>query len=118
VPTIPVVEDFKLGHPKAAAFISTSEDFQIHRKFIYLHNRLLLAKQVEIVQLEKRLNELDSSEDEDNKRFLKYYGRELDQHNHTVEEERKVSERVELFTKLEKLLTSYGKKITSVGIKR
>jgi hypothetical protein len=106
-PTIPVVDDFPLGYPRAAGFIASDDDFQVYRRYTYLHSRLLLHKQLEIEILEQKLKDLDSSEDGINQRHLRSYGREYRTHNHESLEHQKTSKRIELMAKLEPLLLSY-----------
>lgn len=47
------------GYPKVAAFANTDPSFLIYRKFGWLHNRILLYFQDELVALEYKLNKLD-----------------------------------------------------------
>lgn len=58
----PVVEDYRPGYPRLAAFLNADNDFAIFRCFGRLHARILLHKQAEITRLEERLDELDRSE--------------------------------------------------------
>ena len=53
------VDHFIVGYPKIAALAATDPSFLIYRKFGWLHNRLLLYLQDELVALEYKLNKLD-----------------------------------------------------------
>ncbi|KAI4219945.1 MAG: hypothetical protein LQ349_008215 [Xanthoria aureola] len=53
------LDHFIVGYPKIAALAATDPSFLIYRKFGWLHNRLLLYLQDEIVALEYKLNKLD-----------------------------------------------------------
>ena len=47
------------GYGKIAAIEACDPNFLIYRKFAWLHNRVLLHSQDELVQLEKQLEQLD-----------------------------------------------------------
>ncbi|KAL9042849.1 MAG: hypothetical protein Q9180_000303 [Flavoplaca navasiana] len=53
------LDHYIVGYPKVAAFINADPSFLIYRKFGWLHNRILLYLQDEIVALEYKLNKLD-----------------------------------------------------------
>ncbi|KAL8675176.1 MAG: hypothetical protein Q9168_000429 [Polycauliona sp. 1 TL-2023] len=53
------LDNYIVGYPKLAAFANADPSFLIYRKFGWLHNRLLLYLQDEIVALEYKLNKLD-----------------------------------------------------------
>ncbi|CAO1605503.1 hypothetical protein XANCAGTX0491_009020 [Xanthoria calcicola] len=53
------LDHYIVGYPKIAALAATDPSFLIYRKFAWLHNRLLLYLQDEIVALEYKLNKLD-----------------------------------------------------------
>ncbi|KAL9001004.1 MAG: hypothetical protein Q9169_000488 [Polycauliona sp. 2 TL-2023] len=53
------LDNYIVGYPKIAAFANADPSFLIYRKFGWLHNRLLLYLQDEIVALEYKLNKLD-----------------------------------------------------------
>ena len=48
-----------MGYPKVAAFENSDPSFLIYRKFGWLHTRLLLYRQAELVDLENKLGKLD-----------------------------------------------------------
>lgn len=51
------------GFPRLAAFVSSDEDYEIYRGFRTLHNRVIHHREVELTELEKRLTELDKSDE-------------------------------------------------------
>lgn len=53
------------GYPRLAAFMSSESNFSLYRGFDYLHARVLLSLQDEIVELEQELDELDAADDND-----------------------------------------------------
>ncbi|KAL8729637.1 MAG: hypothetical protein Q9166_004586 [cf. Caloplaca sp. 2 TL-2023] len=53
------VDHYIVGYPKVAAFANADPSFLIYRKFGWLHNRLLLYLQDELVALEYKLDRLD-----------------------------------------------------------
>lgn len=54
-----VVDGYPQGYGKVAAFEACDPNLLIYRKFAWLHNRLLLHYQDELVQLEKELEQID-----------------------------------------------------------
>ena len=48
------------GYPRLAAFLSSEQNFSIYRGFGYLHSRVLLGLQDQIVFLERELDQKDS----------------------------------------------------------
>ena len=57
-----VVSDYNPGYGKAAAFEDSDPCLLIYRKFGWLHNRILLHLQDELVELEEQLQGLDEWE--------------------------------------------------------
>jgi hypothetical protein len=57
-----LVKTIPIGYPNLAAFYDSDEDFMVYRQFGYLQNRILLDKQNEMANLEKRLDDLDQAE--------------------------------------------------------
>ncbi|KAI4104672.1 MAG: hypothetical protein LQ339_003750 [Xanthoria mediterranea] len=53
------LDHYIVGYPKIAALANADPSFLIYRKFGWLHNRLLLYLQDELVALEYKLNKLD-----------------------------------------------------------
>ncbi|KAH7409597.1 hypothetical protein BKA64DRAFT_705362 [Cadophora sp. MPI-SDFR-AT-0126] len=51
------------GFPRLAAFVSSDDDYEICRGFKTLHNRLICHREVELTELERRLAELDKSDE-------------------------------------------------------
>ncbi|KAH8896959.1 hypothetical protein GQ53DRAFT_890544, partial [Thozetella sp. PMI_491] len=56
------VEEYRPGYPRFCAFIASSGDFFICRRFLRLRSRLLLSKQEKVCQLEEQLDDLDERE--------------------------------------------------------
>ena len=53
------VHEYPDGYPKIAAFESCDPNFLIYKKFAYLHNRVLLYIQDELLQAGEELEDLD-----------------------------------------------------------
>ncbi|KAH7308753.1 hypothetical protein BKA65DRAFT_172882 [Rhexocercosporidium sp. MPI-PUGE-AT-0058] len=51
-----------MGFPRLAKYMSTNEEYQVFRGFASSHIRLLLRYEVEITELEKRLEQLDEED--------------------------------------------------------
>ncbi|OCK73232.1 hypothetical protein K432DRAFT_449138 [Lepidopterella palustris CBS 459.81] len=66
------LEEFPAGYPRVAAFQSSEPSFSLYRCFAYLHSRVLLELQDELVVLESNLADLDEDHAEiDDGRRLK-----------------------------------------------
>jgi hypothetical protein len=63
------VEDFPPGYPRVAAFIDSDIDTVLFRRFGTLHARALLYKEVELTDLESRLDQLDREDRKNNNRW-------------------------------------------------
>ena len=57
-----IVDDYRRGYPKFAAYINSDPDFRIYRRFGTLRNRVILYKQLELAELEQQLNALDEKD--------------------------------------------------------
>ena len=57
-----LVEAFRQGYPRLAAFINCDKDFVTFRKFGRLQARVLLSKQDELIALEEKLQGVDDKE--------------------------------------------------------
>lgn len=53
------MENCPEGYPRLAAFLSSEQNFSIYRGFTYLHARVLLGLQDQIVALERELDKKD-----------------------------------------------------------
>lgn len=53
------VEDYPLGYPRVSAFLDSSPDLAVYRRFGILHSRVLLHKQDQLRNLEAELDWLD-----------------------------------------------------------
>ncbi|CAO1598600.1 hypothetical protein XANCAGTX0491_002361 [Xanthoria calcicola] len=61
---IACIDDHPKGYPKLAAFMNSSDNFLMCRRFDFLHTRVLLHRQDELAEMEKALMAMDD-EDED-----------------------------------------------------
>ncbi|KAI4259768.1 MAG: hypothetical protein LQ352_000574 [Teloschistes flavicans] len=61
---IECIDDHPRGYPKLAAFMNSSDNFLMCRRFSFLQTRVLLFRQDELAEMEKRLLAMDD-EDED-----------------------------------------------------
>ncbi|MCJ1257164.1 hypothetical protein MMC24_004989 [Lignoscripta atroalba] len=95
---IPSLDDFPPGYSKVAAVEGCDPNFLIYRKFSWLHNRVLLHHQDELVELEDELRRLDKFDLENDARKL--ISRRLD-------DAIKGSRRKELLQEIEKKLAVY-----------
>lgn len=57
-----IVESYRRGYPRLAAFLNSANAFSSFRRFGVLRTRVLLQKQDELIELEEKLNALDSQE--------------------------------------------------------
>ncbi|KAL8742151.1 MAG: hypothetical protein Q9190_005319 [Brigantiaea leucoxantha] len=65
------IDDHPEGYPQLAAFINSDDNFLMCRKFGFLHNRVLLYRQDELVELERDLVEMDELDKDEDPRALK-----------------------------------------------
>jgi len=56
------LESYPRGYPRLASFLSSECNFSLYRGFGYLHSRVLLGLQDDIVILERELEELDNED--------------------------------------------------------
>ncbi|MCJ1365072.1 hypothetical protein MMC16_004192 [Acarospora aff. strigata] len=70
------IDDHPKGYPQLAAFVNSDPNFLMCRRFGFLHSRVLLYRQDELVQLEKELVDLDDEDAELNPKAL--ISREID----------------------------------------
>ncbi|KAI4276507.1 MAG: hypothetical protein LQ337_002436 [Flavoplaca oasis] len=61
---IACIDDHPKGYPKLAAFMNSSDNFLMSRRFSFLHSRVLLHRQDELAQLEKALIAMDDEDQE------------------------------------------------------
>jgi hypothetical protein len=57
------VESYPRGYPRFAAFLDSTHEFSLFRKFGYLRARVLLQKQDQLAELEEKLSALDAEEE-------------------------------------------------------
>jgi hypothetical protein len=94
-----IVGDYQEGWPQLAAYVSSSKNTRIYRKFGYLRNRVMMYKQDEITRYEERLLELDDRDKETDEHRL--YSRKVD-------EQQEVSSRKELISEIDQKIKEYG----------
>ena len=58
----PIVEEYRLGYARLAAFLNIDPSFTVIRRFDHLHLRLLLEKQAHLSELERQLMKCDDEE--------------------------------------------------------
>jgi hypothetical protein len=61
------VADCPDGYPKLAAFLDIDKHHMLFRRYGFLQNRLLLYKQDELRELERKLDSLDKIDESNNK---------------------------------------------------
>lgn len=65
------MNEYNEGYGKLAAIVGSDPNFLIYRKFLWLHNRVLLNLQDELVELEEDLESIDRPDHEtDDKRLI------------------------------------------------
>ena len=102
------MDDYHQGYGKVAAIEDCDPSFLVYRKFGWLHNRILLHLQDELVELESDLEELDQWERlTGNPKKLRC--RRLDE---AVPE---TSERRQLLTQCSEKLAEYGEQLFHKG---
>lgn len=56
------IDDHPLGYPRLAAFMNSSDNFLMCRRFSFLHSRVLLHRQDELAEMEKTLLAMDDED--------------------------------------------------------
>lgn len=93
------VDEYDEGYGKLAAIESCDPNFLIYRKFLWLHNRVLLKYQDELAELEEDLESLDRHDyQNDDKRLI----------SRRRDDAFADSERKELIKMIAEKLASYG----------
>ncbi|MCJ1240409.1 hypothetical protein MMC14_008411 [Varicellaria rhodocarpa] len=92
------LDQYPKGYGKLAAFQDCDPNFLIYRKFSWLHNRVLLHRQDELVELEDRLERLDRFDQENDEKKLTSRRRD---------DAKPDSSRKELLLDIEKKLVEY-----------
>ncbi|KAI4208625.1 MAG: hypothetical protein LQ348_000102 [Seirophora lacunosa] len=64
------IDDHPRGYPKLAAFMNSSDNFLMCRRFAFLHSRVLLHRQDELAEMEKQLLAMDDEDAENDKLAL------------------------------------------------
>ena len=100
-------DDRPLGYPKLAGLGNSDSGLITYQRFGYIHNRILLHRQAEVVTLEKKLDELDKSNAKNENLKLRLQTREF------LEGDDK--EQKFLIDELETKLKNYGKMIEVNG---
>ncbi|KAH9219760.1 hypothetical protein DL95DRAFT_482877, partial [Leptodontidium sp. 2 PMI_412] len=98
-----IVEDHPSGYPRLAALLCTDDNLMLYHRFTYLQSRLLLHKQDEIRELERKLDRMDKADATKAPEILK--SRELDDKN--------VGKRLELLSAIETKFNEYATLLTN-----
>lgn len=106
------IDDHPKGYPQFAAFLDSDANFLICRKFGWLRSRVLLSRQDELNQLERRLLSMD---DEDKDEFpLALRSRKIDDGRQDIEEEysrktllQEIDDKLEKYDQLVSRMISY-----------
>ena len=64
------MDQYENGYPKVAAIQASDPNFLLYKKFAWLHNRVLLALQDELMTLQNRLVKLDKRDSQNDWRKL------------------------------------------------
>lgn len=64
------MDKYEKGYPKVAAIQASDPNFLLYKKFAWLHNRVILSVQDELMWLQKRLVELDGFDSQNDWRKL------------------------------------------------
>ncbi|KAI9846331.1 MAG: hypothetical protein M1837_004184 [Sclerophora amabilis] len=92
------VEHHPNGYPRVAAFVDSDENFLIYRRFGLLRNRVLLHAQDELADLERKLNQMDKTDERQEPAILKSRQRD---------ENQALSRRALLLEKIDRKLKEY-----------
>jgi len=77
-----IVEQCPEGYPRLAAFLDSDENFMLYRRFGFLQARLLLNKQDELRDLEKKLDRMDLADQNNNESVLRSREKDLATSDH------------------------------------
>lgn len=94
------VDDHPEGYPQLAALLNCDENFLMCRRFGFLHSRVLLYRQDELYQLERRLLALDEADAKETPLVLKSRRADNEQDEQQV--------RKMLIGKIDEKLKDYG----------
>ena len=104
-----VVDDHPKGYPQLAALLNSDENFLMCRRFGFLHSRVLLYRQDELYQLEKRLLALDEADNEESPLMLQSRQADNEQDDQQM---RKL-----LIGKIDEKLKEYGTHLPNANLK-
>jgi hypothetical protein len=107
------VEHCPEGYPRLAAFLSSEDSFSIYRGFGYLHSRVLLNLQDQIVFLERELDQKDSF-DQQNSLTLRLRSRARDERESRRDGEERPRERI--LEEIRRKLVEYGSSFVESAI--
>ncbi len=97
-----IVEEYPNGYPRASAYLNSDVGTALFRRFGTLHSRALLYKQLELTELEARLEKLDR-DDEEKEETKWRNSRSINRRDGEGNEERKA-----LIEEIVKKLEEYG----------
>lgn len=95
------VDDHPLGYPQLAAFMNSSDNFLMCRRFSFLHSRVLLHRQDELAEMEKTLLAMDDEDVDLDELALKSRRRD--------DERTEEPSRSSLINKIDAKLKDYGR---------
>ncbi|KAL8658508.1 MAG: hypothetical protein Q9226_000961 [Calogaya cf. arnoldii] len=104
---IACIDDHPKGYPKLAAFMNSSDNFLMCRRFAFLHSRVLLHRQDELAEMEKALMSMDDEDQESESDQLALESRRRD-------DQREEPSRKSLMTKIDNKLKDYDDLITRI----
>ncbi|CAL8581470.1 hypothetical protein XPA_007160 [Xanthoria parietina] len=99
------IDDHPKGYPKLAAFMNSSDNFLMCRRFDFLHTRVLLHRQDELAEMEKALIAMDDEDEELDQLSLESRRRD---------DQRPEPSRKSLMTKIDGKLKDYDDIITRI----
>ncbi|KAL8819761.1 MAG: hypothetical protein Q9191_007664, partial [Dirinaria sp. TL-2023a] len=109
------IDDHPEGYPQFAAFLDSDANFLICRKFGWLRSRVLLSRQDELNQLERRLLSMDDEDKEECPLALR--SRKIDDGRQDIEEEysrktllQEIDDKLEKYDQLVSRMISYVSK--------
>jgi len=101
----PTVDDYPQGYPQLAAYLNLDPNFPVYRRFGTMRHRVMLHRQIELMKLEQKLNEMDKADWNDHRYRIQSIRKD---HENATKEGKERSEREELLNEIEAKLQHYG----------